>query len=109
MRDPVDRAVRAISRRNSYALVWAQFGIAHLIVFGGLALLSLYEPMTDKQFWLLVAVSQVLVSIDNLISIKLTRRMWRPVRAWELGHRDPQTVVAAWIALAGAAGASSSP
>jgi hypothetical protein len=31
MIDPVDRAVRAIARRNSYALVWAQFGIAHLV------------------------------------------------------------------------------
>ena len=42
----------------------------------------------------------MLVSIDNLISIKLTRRIWRPVRAWERGHRDPRPVVAAWTALA---------
>jgi adenylate cyclase len=31
MRDPLDRAVRAIAGRNSYALIWAQFGFAHLI------------------------------------------------------------------------------
>lgn len=31
MKDPVDRAIRAIARRNSYALVWAQFGLAHLV------------------------------------------------------------------------------
>jgi class 3 adenylate cyclase len=100
MRDPVDRAVRAVARRNSYALIWAQFGLAHLIVLGGLGLLSLYEPMSDKQFWLLVAVSQAIVAVDNLISIKLTRRMWRPVKAWERGHRDQATVIAAWTALA---------
>ena len=39
MKDPVDRAVRAIARWNSYALVWAQFGLAHLVMLGGLALL----------------------------------------------------------------------
>ena len=83
MRDPFDRAVRAISRRKSYALIWAQFGLAHLIPFGGLGLLLLYQPMSSGDFWLLVAISQGLVTVDNLIAIKLTRRMWRPVWAWE--------------------------
>src|SRR5436305_8103054 len=100
MRDPLDRAVRTIARRNSYALIWAQFGFAHLIVLGGIGLLILYVPMSSKDFWLLVAVSQAIVSVDNAVSIKLTRRMWRPVRAWERGHRDEDTVIAAWAALA---------
>jgi adenylate cyclase len=100
MRDPLDRAVRAIARRNSYALIWAQFGLAHLIALGGLGLLSLYEPMSSSDFWLLLVVSQAIVSIDNLVSIKLTRRIWRPVQAWERGHRDTDTVIAAWMALA---------
>lgn len=98
--DPLDRAVRAISRRNSYALVWAQFGLAHVVVFGGLALLRLYHPMRPGAFWLLTGVSQALVAVDNLISIKLTRRMWRPVWAWERGARGPDATVAAWTALA---------
>ncbi|MHB8692893.1 MAG: adenylate/guanylate cyclase domain-containing protein [Solirubrobacteraceae bacterium] len=100
MTDPIDRLVRAISRRNSYALVWAQFGFAHLVVFGGLGLLWLYEHMSDADFWLLCGISQVLVAIDNAISIKLTRRMWRPVWAWERGARDPASTVAAWSTLA---------
>jgi class 3 adenylate cyclase len=98
--DPVDRAVRAIARRNSYALVWAQFGLAHIVVLGGLGLLSLYQPMSERDFWILVAVSQALVSIDNTISIKLTRKMWRPVWAWERGARDERSTIAAWTALA---------
>ncbi len=100
MIDPVDRAVRAISRRNSYALVWAQFGIAHLVMLGGLGLLSLYRRMSVQDFLILTAVSQALVAIDNLISIKLTLRMWRPVRRWERGARDQASTVAAWRALA---------
>jgi adenylate cyclase len=100
MRDPLDRAVRAITRRNSYALIWAQFGIAHLVVLGGLGLLELYQHVSEKNFWVLFAVSQGLVAIDNLISIKLTRRMWRPVWKWEQGARDEASTIAAWTALA---------
>jgi adenylate cyclase len=99
-RDPLDRAVRAIARRNSYALVWAQFGIAHLVIFGGLGLLELYQKVPSGRFWVLVAVSQTGVVIDNAISIKLTRRMWRPVWRWERGAHDEASVVAAWTALA---------
>ncbi len=100
MIDPVDRAVRAIARRNSYALVWAQFGIAHVVVLGGVVLLELYQPLSSINFWVLVGVSQALVSIDNLIAIKLTRRLWRPVTAWERGARDEASTIAAWTALA---------
>jgi class 3 adenylate cyclase len=100
MRDPVDRAVRAISRRNSYALIWLQFGLAHVVMLGGLGLLTLYQHMSTGDFWLLLGISQGLVSLDNLISIKLTRRMWRPVWAWERGWRDHAGTVAAWTAAA---------
>jgi adenylate cyclase len=100
MFDPVDRAVRAIARRNSYALIWAQFGIAHLVMLGGLGLLGLYQRITTDQLWVLIAISQALVSIDNLISIKLTRRMWQPIWAWERGARDRDSTIAAWTALA---------
>jgi len=59
------------------------------------------EPMTDRQFWLLVAVSQVLVSIDNPdLDQAHPQGCGGRCGAWELGHRDPQTVVAAWTALA---------
>jgi class 3 adenylate cyclase len=100
MIDPVDRAVRAIAQRNSYALIWAPFGLSHVVMLGGMGLLALYQPMSSAQFWLLVGISQALVAIDNLIGIKLTRRMWRPVWAWEAGARDEASTVAAWTALA---------
>jgi class 3 adenylate cyclase len=100
MVDPVDRAVRAIARRNSIALVWAQFLIAHLVILGGLGLLSLYQHMSVAQFLILVAVSQFLVLIDNVVSVKVTYRMWQPVRRWEAGQRDEESTIAAWRALA---------
>src|ERR1035441_10970306 len=97
---PLDRVVRAIARRNSYALVWAQHLLAHLIMLGGLGLLSLYQPMSAMRFLVLTIVSQVLVALDNLVSIRMTLVMWRPVRAWEQGARDAAATVAAWTALA---------
>jgi adenylate cyclase len=100
MRNPVDRVVRAVSRRNSFAPIWGQFGLAHLIALGGVALLALYQDMSSADFWLLVGIGQALVALDNLISIKLTYRMWRPVRAWEAGRRDTQSTVEAWMAAA---------
>jgi class 3 adenylate cyclase len=100
MRDPVDRVVRAIAHRNSFALVWAQFGVAHLVFLGGLGLLALYQHMSSGTFWLLVAISQALVALDNSLSIKLTKRIWRPVRAWERGARGEASTVEAWRAVA---------
>jgi hypothetical protein len=73
MTDPVDRALRAVARRNSYALVWAQFGIAHVVMLGGLGLLFLYQPISTNDFWILVIVSQTLVLADNLVSVRSSR------------------------------------
>jgi class 3 adenylate cyclase len=100
MTDPIDRAIRAIARRNSYALVWAQFGIAHVVMLGGLGLLSLYQPMSAENFWILAIVSQALVLADNLVSVGVTGRIWEPVRAWEQGARDEAATIAAWRVLA---------
>jgi adenylate cyclase len=104
MVDPLDRAVRAIARRHSSALVWLQFGIAHLVLLAGVGLLSLYEPLSATQFWVLTAVSQGVVAVDNALSVKLTRRLWAPFARWEHGDheggRDQELTVAAWLALA---------
>jgi adenylate cyclase len=100
MRDPVDRLIRAVSRRDSYALIWLQFLGAHLVLLGGMVLFRLFVRMDDSQFVLLVAVSQGLCVLDNFVGIRLTQRIWVPVRAWEAGDRSAQATVAAWQALA---------
>jgi adenylate cyclase len=100
VKDPVDRLIRAVARRDSFALMWAQFGGAHLVLLGGMVLFRLFVSMTDGQFWLLVGVSQGLCLIDNCVGISLTRRIFTPVRAWEHGDHSPEATVAAWTALA---------
>jgi adenylate cyclase len=99
MKDPVDRAVRAIARRQPFALLWAQFSVTHLVMLGGLGILRLYQPMSAEHFWLLVALSQVLVGVDNVIAAKLTYKLLAPVRAWLRGSRDERSTIAAWRAL----------
>ncbi|HEY3775373.1 MAG TPA: adenylate/guanylate cyclase domain-containing protein [Solirubrobacteraceae bacterium] len=102
MKDPVDRAIRAIARRNSFALVWAQFGVAHLVTLAGLGLLRLYQPMSLAHFLTIIGVSQALVALDNVVSIKLTRMLWSPVRTWErapAAERTPELTIAAWRAI----------
>src|SRR6476659_8387760 len=99
MKDPVDRAVRAIARRQPFALLWAQFSVTHLVMLGGMGILRLYQPMSAAHFWVLVAISQVLIGIDNVIAAKLTYRLLRPVRAWLRGNRDERATIAAWRAL----------
>ena len=67
---------------------------------GGLGLIALYQPMSLGNFLVLAAVSQGLVALDNLVSIKITKRIWRPVWDWERGARDPASTIAAWRAAA---------
>jgi class 3 adenylate cyclase len=99
MKDPVDRAVRAIARRYPFALLWAQFSVTHLVMLGGMGILRLYQPMSAAHFWLLVALSQVLIGVDNAIAAKLTYKLLRPVRMWLQGRRDEHSTIAAWRAL----------
>jgi class 3 adenylate cyclase len=100
MKDPVDRAVRALARRNAFAVLLTSFSVAHLVTAGGLGLLSLYQRISERDFLVLLAVIQVFVAFDNLVSAQLVWRMWQPVRAWERGARDEASTVAAWRALA---------
>src|ERR1700760_4928557 len=100
MIDPVDQAVRAIARRHASALVWLQFGVSHLVLLAGVGLLSLYEPISTQQFWMLRGVSQGVVVLDNVLAVKLTRGLWAPFRRWERGAQDRAATIAAWLALA---------
>jgi class 3 adenylate cyclase len=90
MIDPVDRAVRAVARRHSSALVWLQFGVAHLVLLAGVGLLSLYEPMSLTRFWVLVAAWLALATLP-IAYLRVARRYflfsYLPLMAfftWEL-------------------------
>jgi methyl-accepting chemotaxis protein len=77
MRDPVDRAVRAISRRNSFALVIAQFAIAHLVVFVAYTTWLLHLEWWD--FFVIAVVGSVALIGGVIIRYFTMEIVTRPV------------------------------
>ena len=78
-----------------------QFQFAHLVVLGGLGLLTLYVTIDRGAFWRILIVSQALVLVENLVSLKIANKLVRPADPWLRGERNPDTAFAAWRALAG--------
>ncbi|HXE45486.1 MAG TPA: adenylate/guanylate cyclase domain-containing protein [Conexibacter sp.] len=93
-------AYRRLGRRYPLLVVALQFQLAYLVVLGGLALLRLYQPMSDGDFVALLVVAELLVALDNVSSILLARRLLAPVDAWLNGARDRASTTDAWRALA---------
>lgn len=93
-------AYRRLGRRYPLTVVVLQFQLAHLVVLGGLVLLRLYQPMSDRSFVVLLVVAELLVALDNASSTLLARRLLRPVDAWLSGARDRAATTAAWRSLA---------
>jgi class 3 adenylate cyclase len=99
----LDRALQwAYARwgaRYPKAALAIQFQLSHVVVLGGIGLLTIYQPMSEGNFLRILVVSQVLVLLDNLVALKLVYRLLRPVRAWLRGNRSADQTVAAWRAL----------
>jgi class 3 adenylate cyclase len=93
-------AYRRLGRRYPLTVVVLQFQLAHLVVLGGLVLLRLYQPMSDRRFVVLLVVAELLVALDNASSTVLARRLLAPVDAWLNGARDRVSTTGAWRALA---------
>jgi adenylate cyclase len=93
-------AYRRLGRRYPLTVVVLQLQLAHLVVLGGLLLLRLYQPMSDRSFVVLLLAAELLVALDNLSATLLARRLLAPVDAWLSGARDRAATTAAWRALA---------
>src|SRR5947208_3964320 len=85
--------------RYPKAALAIQFQFSHVVVLAGVALLTIYQPMTDADFVRILVVTQILVLLDNLVALKLVYRRLRPVRAWLRGTRSAEQTVVAWRGL----------
>src|SRR3954451_5618876 len=101
LRRPLRYAYDKLGPRYPRLAVWVQFQFAHLVVLGGVGLLTLYVHISEGAFWRILIVSQVLVLIENLVSLKIANKLIRPADPWLNGDRDPHTALDAWRALAG--------
>lgn len=101
LRAPLRYAFRKLGRRYPRVVLAIQFQFAHVIVFGGTALLMLYLDMSAGEFGRIVAVTQGLTLLDNVFGVRQAWRLVRPADPWLRGDRSPQAAVAAFRALAG--------
>jgi adenylate cyclase len=94
-------AYRKLGRRYPRIVTATQFQFGHVVVLFGLGMLRLYVDMSWTQFlWLLLA-SQVLIAVDNAISVRQTFRTLRRADPWLRGQHNRNTTTTAWRAIVG--------
>jgi adenylate cyclase len=101
LRRPLRYAYEKLGPRYVRWAIWVQFQFAHLVVLGGVGLLTLYVNIDRPSFWRILIVSEALVLVENLVSLKIANKLVRPADPWLKGERTPDTALAAWRALAG--------
>src|SRR4051794_12222311 len=94
-------AYRKLGRRYPRVILAAQFQFGHVVVLFGLGMLRLYVEYTWTQFLWLLLVSQVMIAVENVLSLKLCFRILRRADAWLLGEHTESTASDAWRALVG--------
>ncbi|WP_372789434.1 adenylate/guanylate cyclase domain-containing protein [Paraconexibacter sp.] len=99
LRAPLRFAFRKLGRRYPRVAIALQFQVAHLIVLGGTSLLLLYVDMSAAEFGRIVAVTQALTLMDNLLGVRGAWRLVRPADAWLRGDRSAAAAVTAFRAL----------
>lgn len=97
------RAFRSLyasqGRRYLRLILWLQLQVGHVVVAGGVGLLTVYQPLGDD-FWAVMAAGQVLLLIENVAAWRVMSAMLEPVDDWLRGDRSERSAVAAWRALA---------
>jgi adenylate cyclase len=99
LRRPLHALYRALGPRYPRAILLLQFPVAHLVVFAGVGLLSVYLDMSAADFWIVVGAAQALVAIENLLALAVAFRLVGPAVAWLRGARSPEQTITAWRSL----------
>ena len=92
---------RRLGPRYPRLAIAAVFPLSAIVALAGLWLLTLYQPMSTKEFWTIVLVGETLAAIEIAIAAPYALRLARPAAAWLSGARTPAAAQAAWRALVG--------
>lgn len=79
--------------------LWSQMQVAHVVVLAGVGMLTVYQPLGDH-FWRVLLVAEVLLLIENAIAYRVVSKMLRPADSWLRGNRSPAAAAQAWRTLA---------
>ncbi|MBJ7329207.1 MAG: adenylate/guanylate cyclase domain-containing protein [Solirubrobacteraceae bacterium] len=73
---------------------------ALFVAVAGMALLTLYQPMTLHEFVVITSVTVVVVLVGNVADLVVVNRLIRPADPWLRGEHTEAAATAAWEALA---------
>jgi class 3 adenylate cyclase len=90
---------RRLGPRYPRPAVAAVFPLSMLVAFVGLWLLTLYQPMSSRQFWTIVLVGESLALLEIAVATPFAVRLVRPAKAWLEGSRHRTAVQEAWRAF----------
>jgi adenylate cyclase len=96
---PLRYAYAKLGRRYPRVVLAAQFQAAHVVVLAGVAMLTLYQEMSTAEFLRLVIVAEILIALENALSLRMVFRVLRPADPWLAGDHSPDAASAAWRAL----------
>jgi adenylate cyclase len=100
-RHPLRWLYQRLGRRYPRAVLFVQFQGTYLVVFGGIGLLRVYQPMSVADFWIIVGAALGMVLLENVFALAVVFRLVTPAVRWIGGARSPEQSVAAWRALTG--------
>jgi adenylate cyclase len=96
---PLRYAYAKLGRRYPRVLLAAQFQAGHVVVLAGVAMLTLYQSMSATEFLRLVVVIELLVAVENALSLRFVFRAIRPADRWLRGDHSPEAASTAWRTL----------
>jgi adenylate cyclase len=91
-------AYRKLGPRYLYAWIVFEFVSALTIGLGTVGIFSLYQEMTEAEFWSIAGFSSGCVMVALLSSSHKLRRDIAPLQAWIRGTREERGALAAWQA-----------
>jgi adenylate cyclase len=94
-------AYARLGPRYPFAALFVLFALAYVIGLAAVALLRLYQDMSDEQLlWIALAVI-ALVLLENVLALRVASTLVQPAARWLRGDRSPHAAVRAWNAVAG--------
>jgi adenylate cyclase len=100
-REPMCLAYSRLGPKYPRMVLALQYQLAHLVTFGGVWLLTLYQPVGHTDLWRIIAVTQALVLVENFFALRVAFRLLRPADPWLNGQRTSATAMSAWRAVSG--------
>jgi class 3 adenylate cyclase len=91
-------AYRKLGPRYLYAYIAFEFVSALTIALGTLGIFSLYQEMTEAEFWRIAAFAELCTVLALISGTGKLRRDLAPLQSWIRGTREERGAMAAWQA-----------